>query len=385
MVGVTTAVQPGLWEYVYSGSTGTDGEWYRHVPQDVVHHDVIGQPTGTPEEDEFIATNRDGDLFPVIHTVTDTTVAAAAESEAFTDTKYFRSPDTLAHLFNQAGAWGFYAPAVDTASNTFTQSGASLGQVNYGVIWVTLWQNIIDGTNPDAARMAVLVALRDATFLGAHRNDLQAAQHMTRLGIGATEYTAGSFYYTLWGSINFGVRRITQYTAGASTETETRHYGERLASIGDVLAEIAEAVKPKPAVLLASHTIVTANGNGAWLALASEADKLAAINDSDTIEIRMKSGTNNQIALVADFSGSLFNALNEVADVEISANLNSSSLQGRSSRRFEGATGNGQGSQFYLARGATVIHAAMQWANWGTVTRVRDLAHAPLTVARWSC
>ena len=134
---------------------------------------------------------------------------------------------------------------------------------------------------------------------------------------------------------------------------------------------------PTAPVLLASHSVTTQNGNGAWLALASTADLIGAVGDNDSVEIIMREadpGTN--FVFCAMVSGRLFNAVTAVADIDTTTNLNNASLQGRCPRRFEGATGNGQGSQFYIARGPTVIHAAMAWATWGT-TAVYEIWHIP--------
>ena len=238
-VGVSTAVRPGLWEYIYDAGTGTDGTWYKHTAEGLVHVDVIGAPTGTPSEDEYLITNRDGDVYPVLRTTTHTDIDASGTSVAFTDPKYIRDPETLATLFNDAGAWGFFIPAVDTSAGTATQSGATLGAFTTGVSWIDTWQNIIDGSvNHTDTRLATLTALRDATYLGAHRNADDAADHMTRLGIDAAGFAAGTFYFTRFGSTSFGIRRMTAYTPGSSTDIVTRSYGGRLATYAEFVAAL---------------------------------------------------------------------------------------------------------------------------------------------------
>ena len=204
----------------------------------LVHRDIIGAPTGAVHADEYLDTNRDGDVFPVRRVDTHTTVDALGSSDAFVDVKYQRDPESLATLWNSVGAWGFFFPGVDTSAGLATQSGAALGQVSTGVSWVDTWQAVIDGTNPDAARLAVLDGYRLATYLGAHRNDAAAAAHMTRLGVDAAGFAAGAFYYTKFGTLSFGLRHLTAYTEGSSTDVSTLAFGGRLATHAEVVAHL---------------------------------------------------------------------------------------------------------------------------------------------------
>ena len=234
--GVATAVKAGLWEYVYDDGTGTAGKWFRHVPEALIHVDVIGDPVGMPSADEYLVVNRDGSVYPVRRVVSSTSVNATASSSAFTDPKYDRSPDSLATLFTAVGAWGFFFP--NDGSGRATQSGAALGMRTTGVEWADVWQNILDGVSGMTAERTMLVTrYRDDEYLGVHTSDAAAALHMTRLGISTALFRSKNYYYFRHISAHdFGLRHVTAYTAGSTVEVETRSYGGRLATHAEVVA-----------------------------------------------------------------------------------------------------------------------------------------------------
>ncbi len=191
-VGVSNLIVPGVYQYIYDGPTGNDGQWVRLVPDALVHTHTIGAPTGDPLPDERIRTTDDGHVYPVGGETHITHVDAQGTSEAFTDPKYVRFPGTLTEVF-ALGPGGFYFPRNEIA-RAF-QFGNTQSDQFPSESWAEVWQRIIDLTSPTGARLTTVTGYRDSTFLGGHRSAVEAANHMTQIGVTPTQFTAGNYYY----------------------------------------------------------------------------------------------------------------------------------------------------------------------------------------------
>ena len=245
--GLGDAFRAGLWQYIYDEPNNygnDDGNWYRLVPDEIVHVDTVGIPTGTPGENERFSINDRGEVYPVVRETHTVNVAAQATSAPIVDAKYDRAPETYAAMWANVGAWGFTFARGDDRGQQFRRE--TIGAISQGIEWRDIWQGIIDNTNPNAARLATLTTYRDGLWLGHRSNDTAAAEQMTALGITEDDFNNGPHvYFNQTIGNEPSVRRVTSYTPGQHYTETDRHYAGRLAEFSEVPDPEGERLVPE--------------------------------------------------------------------------------------------------------------------------------------------